>query len=413
MTSDTKYSAPAPPTPPPLRGSEAGTFAHYSVTVRLPDIGRRMIAENDFSMEIAGNLAALIGEIPEGLICPLKDRSAPDFGAWTRYIEPYLGQNWLEVPWFFAETYFYRRALDAIGYFEPGPGHGLDPFAWQKRQGLETNAEAIGSLASGLSMQLAEDDRDEQAKLRRVVKKNLWGNQADLSLWPAGDGEGPGRAEEADRDERILVDDSQNVSKFLSDKQRKHGRVDFIMDNAALELVNDLALADYLLGTGLTESVRLHLKSHPTFVSDAMVKDVQLAIAYLYASSDSQVQDLGKRLEQHVRAERFQLVEDFFWTSPLAFWEMPATLRTELSYADLLISKGDANYRRLLGDRHWPFITPAEDVLRYVPAPLVALRVCKSEVIVGLRPGQPEELDQVDPDWKINGEWGMIQFVRP
>jgi len=232
-------------------------------------------------------------------------------------------------------------------------------------------------------------------------------------LWPAGDGEGPGRAEEADRDERILVDDSQNVSKFLSDKQRKHGRVDFIMDNAGLELVNDLALADYLLETGLTESVRLHLKSHPTFVSDAMVKDVQLAIAYLYASSDSQVRDLGKRLEQHVRAERFQLVEDFFWTSPLAFWEMPATLRKELSHADLLISKGDANYRRLLGDRHWPFITPAEDVLRYVPAPLVALRVCKSEVIVGLRPGQPEELDQVDPDWKINGEWGMIQFVRP
>jgi hypothetical protein len=133
----------------------------------------------------------------------------------------------------------------------------------------------------------------------------------------------------------------------------------------------------------------------------------------LYASSDSQVQDLGKRLKQHVRVERLQLVEDFFWTSPLAFWEMPATLRTELSYADLLISKGDANYRRLLGDRHWPFITPAEDVLRYVPAPLVALRVCKSEVIVGLRPGQPEELDQVDPDWKINGEWGMIQFVRP
>ena len=413
MISQSDYSSPAPPMPPPLRGSEIGTFAYYTVTVRIPDIGRRMLAENDFSMETEGKLAALIGEIPNGLICPLKDRSAPDFGAWTRYIEPHLGKSWLEAPWFFAETYFYRRALDAIGYFEPGPGHGLDPFAWQKRQGLETNEAAIGSLASGLNRQLAEDDSDEQVSLRRAVKKNLWGNQADLSLWPAGDQEGPGRGQEVDRAERILVDDSQNVSEYLSGKQRKHGRIDFIMDNAGLESVNDLAMADYLVETGLAESVRLHLKSHPTFVSDAMVKDVQLAIAYLYASSDSQVQALGERLEEHVRAERLQLVDDFFWTSPLAFWELPAILRRELTNADLLISKGDANYRRLVGDRHWPFTTPAEVVVRYVPAPLLALRVCKSEVIVGLKPGQSEELDQVDADWKTNGEWGMIQFVRP
>lgn len=382
------------------------------MTVRIPDIGRRMIAENDFSMEIEGKLAALIGEIPDGLICPLKDRVAPDAGVWTRYIEQYLGLNWLEVPWFFAETYFYRRALDAIGYFEPGPGHGLDPFAWQKRQGLDTNEKEIQSLASDLHRELAEKDRDEQANLGRAIKKNLWGNQADLSLWPAGDEKGPGRGQEVDRGERLVVDDTQNLVEFLSGRKRKNGRIDFIMDNAGLELVNDLILANYFLETGLTESVRLHLKSHPTFVSDAMVKDVRIAIAHLSASLDRRVRALGERLENQVRAERLQLVEDFFWTSPLAFWEMPAALRRVLTDADLVISKGDANYRRLVGDRHWPFTTPAEAVLRYLPVPLLALRVCKSEVIVGLRPGQPEELDQVDPDWKTNGEWGMIQFIQ-
>ena len=44
---------------------------------------------------------------------------------------------------------------------------------------------------------------------------------------------------------------------------------------------------------------------------------------------------------------------------------------------------GDANFRRLIGDRHWPWSTRPEDVLSYFPAPLLALRTCKSEVLIG------------------------------
>jgi hypothetical protein len=77
-----------------------------------------------------------------------------------------------------------------------------------------------------------------------------------------------------------------------------------------------------------------------------------------------------------------------------------------------LINKGDANYRRLLGDRHWPYTTPLADILCYLPAPLAALRVFKSEVAAGLKPGQPESLDRADPGWKTNGKWGVLQFVK-
>jgi hypothetical protein len=52
-------------------------------------------------------------------------------------------------------------------------------------------------------------------------------------------------------------------------------------------------------------------------------------------------------------------------------------------------------------------------VLRYLPAPLAALRVAKSEVVVGLKPGQAEALDEIDPVWKVDGRWGMIQLVEP
>ncbi|HEX6306022.1 MAG TPA: damage-control phosphatase ARMT1 family protein, partial [Anaerolineales bacterium] len=368
MNAELKPTSPKPPIPEPLRGAEIGTFAHSSVVVRLPDIGRRIFAENDFPNEIMGKLEALIGEIPYGQICPLNDPGAPDLGAWTRYIEPYLGQNWLQVPWFFAETYFYRRVLEASRYFQPGQGQGVDPYAAQKRRGLETGARTFPLAPSQVLLgRSREGPGDREDRLIQRLRTNLWGNQADLSLWPADEDQKPGQSEDRVREDRILVDHSVQVAAYLDESRAQPGRVDFIMDNAGLELVNDLALADYLLAGGFARGVRLHLKSHPTFVSDAMIKDVREAIAHLYASADDEVRAFGKRLEKHWRAGRLHLVEDFFWTSPLAFWQLPAHLQQELAGADLIISKGDANYRRLLGDRHWPFTIPAADVLRYAP----------------------------------------------
>jgi hypothetical protein len=91
-------------------------------------------------------------------------------------------------------------------------------------------------------------------------------------------------------------------------------------------------------------------------------------------------------------------------------WLMPGPLRAELSESEMIISKGDANYRRLLGDRHWPPTTKFADVVGYSPAPLAALRTQKSEVAIGLEPGQAETVAGQDSEWLINGRWGVIQF---
>jgi len=48
-----------------------------------------------------------------------------------------------------------------------------------------------------------------------------------------------------------------------------------------------------------------------------------------------------------------------------------------------------------------------------LPAPFAVLRTLKGELIVGLQPGQAEELEAQDPTWMINGERGVIQFVHP
>ena len=109
---------------------------------------------------------------------------------------------------------------------------------------------------------------------------------------------------------------------------------------------------------------------------------------------------------------QLQLREHFFWTSPLSMWEMPDELRQELSKAALLISKGDANYRRLVGDRHWAFDTPLHGVLSYMPTASVGAAGFKSPVMVGLQPGQAQGMDGRDPQWLTNGKWGVIQFYR-
>src|SRR5215467_14514342 len=59
----------------------------------------------------------------------------------------------------------------------------------------------------------------------------------------------------------------------------------------------------------------------------------------------------------------------------------PDDMRALLAEADLVVAKGDANYRRALGDAHWPWTTPFVDIVSYFPTPLAFLRTCKAEVI--------------------------------
>jgi hypothetical protein len=241
---------------------------------------------------------------------------------------------------------------------------------------------------------------------------DLWGNQADLSLWPAGQAEQPSHTDLQSSQHHILVNDTGAVVDYLTGQRDKSLRLDLIVDNAGFELVCDLALTDFILSSSLASSVVLHLKYHPTFVSDAISQDVAQTINFLATDfSQPEAVNFGQRLQAHLDANQLQLQYDLFWTSPLSFWEMPQRVRQELAKSNLLISKGDANYRRLLGDRHWPYTTPFDDIVSYLPTPLVALRTFKSEVATGLQPEQIKALAEEDPHWLTNGQRGVIQLV--
>jgi hypothetical protein len=151
--------------------------------VRWPRIARRVVRENDYPDAINDRIRALVEDIPEAPVRPLDDPGAPDEALWNGWIDRYCGQTWLEIPWFIGETYFYRRIIEATGYFRPGPGRFSDPFLQQKQAGYDESRDAIQALARARAQ--AEDTAHPRAELVRLLKMALWGNQADLSMWDA------------------------------------------------------------------------------------------------------------------------------------------------------------------------------------------------------------------------------------
>ncbi len=398
-----------PQLPPPLYGNEPGSFAEATLGRRLPGIARSLL-DDPWHPQARLQLQALADDMPAGQLRPIQDPDAPDLMNWHTDLQPYLGQTWLEAPWFVAELYFFRRLLEATGYFQPGPGQGIDPYRSQKAKGSTGVTGQLEQALARLERAGFSGDEPLQETLSRLLHTVVWGNQADLSVWPVG-GAQPQPDAAGQLKAQLLVDDASSVAEFILQRPERLSYVVFILDNIGLELAYDLLLADFLLDRGLASQVRLYAKPFPTYVSDATIPDVHALVSRLSQAPEPRVSDLGKRLQACLDDDRLHLQTSFFWTSPLPAWEMPPELRQELSSAGLLISKGDANYRRWLGDRRWPFTTPIQQILSYRPAPLLLLRVMKAEVVAGLQPGQPEKLSLADPTWMFDGRSGLIQLV--
>lgn len=314
-----------------------------------------------------------------------------------------------------------------------------DPFDQQKQNGLLSSLEPIQRVAGNMNVVCGNEY--EREAFEGVVLTALWGNKMDLSLWPSskngsGGGGGDGKEEEGElhkametmiREGRkfILADDLMGIVEHAEkvknrendnngrDGKRRLKRFDIIVDNAGFELFTDLCLADYVISTKMVNVVVVHLKGHPVFVSDAMVKDVNYTVSVLCESSETAVQELGSRWRKYIDEGRMVLSYDYYWSQPFAFWEMPTRLRETMSGSNLVFIKGDCNYRRCLGDREWQLDTPWKDIMNYFPAPAAALRVLKAELGCGMSKDKMAEAESADKDWLTNGKFAVVQFLDP
>jgi hypothetical protein len=177
--------------------------------------------------------------------------------------------------------------------------------------------------------------------------------------------------------------------------------------NCGLELVSDLLLVDGLLRIVQPKTVRLHAKDVPVFVSDVLPKDVEPTLAWLAQQGG---EELAGRLRAALDDGRLVVEAHAYYTGAAPFWQAPDDLRAAFANAAIVITKGDANYRRLLGDLHWAHDADFAELMSYWPTSLAALRTCKSGVLVGVEPAVEAAAAAAHPDkWLVGGLYGCVQ----
>lgn len=221
----------------------------------------------------------------------------------------------------------------------------------------------------------------------------------------------------------IVIDDTSPIWNQL--KKMKHpgdhpsdhpasARIDIILDNSGYELITDLCLAEFLVASGLATTVHFHGKAFPWFVSDTTQKDFYSTLTQLEQSTNEVVARFGQKWLKRLQDNSWCFTTHDFWTLPYTFDQMRLrcpNLYNHLANSDLIIFKGDLNYRKLVGDINWDTTTPFQEALRgFHPAPLCVLRTIKSDTVAGLNDCIKRKVSEIDAQWMVNGNWGVISF---
>ena len=129
------------------------------------------------------------------------------------------------------------------------------------------------------------------------------------------------------------------------------------------------------------------------------------------------IQYTGKYWRDAQSAGKHKFQAHPFWTTQHPFGRMSVLqpdLFTELAEGDLVIFKGDLNYRKLTYDGTWPKTTSFDKAMGPFARPqhgkairTLALRTCKADVCVGLSPGQEEKLEN---GWTRYGHYGVVSY---
>jgi hypothetical protein len=303
------------------------------------------------------------------------------------------------------------------------------------------------------------EDAAEKEKLLfiEMCEICLWGNATDLSLLTSLTFEDiqklQGSEARKNSEKNILVNDLPRVYDALKNQKDGGtvGRIDIVLDNSGFELFVDLILAGYLLAAGLANEVVFHPKSLPWFVSDVLPGDFEDLMSALrdpityFAAPENTDCTAGEGLEPILLtdlqksnlkfvvshwddlrvAPKLRLLPSRFWTTAASYWRLPTAvpeLFEDLKKSELVIFKGDLNYRKLTADSAWDPTTKFEVAIGDLGKPgsgvrILALRTCKADVVVGLEPGKDEELraaegeeERVKRKWAWTGKWAVVQF---
>ena len=369
--------------------SQLDSFAYFTIKERFPKI------YNDYC---SGNFDDFVEHttVEDALKNIFKQNECSDLsfiqGKETKTLKDFFESE----PFFESEVLFYHVLLAQKEYFK----NKNDFFAIKKDTDYTNEHDSYRKelenlFNQGNYYQNIKDQREkflsQQRDFRAILNYSLTANTGDLSQL------------EINRPDsvRILHDDTDKCFNFIISK--KHKRFDIICDNSGAELFSDIYLAVFMIIHDYVNKVVLHVKSYPYFVSDATIDDFgKLVNTLTKDNSNSQLLELLSKKKIEVKTHKF-------WTEAKYFYELPKDLEINKNSTDLLIVKGDLNYRRLVMDKNWQTTDSFEKRCLIKNIPVIAPRVLKSDVLVGVEPIFVSMAKAQDKKYKTDGKWGIIQ----
>lgn len=422
------------PLPQPAWTSDPKLFAYPTVRQRWPTIVRDAADEcRRAGIEsVAAKLSHLLGDFESDARVTAFPEDAvarkPELRAYNESLAALGTVTWRNGPWLFLECYLYQLFDD--WFLEAG--RKFDVFENLKTSTFKQLSAGVLELCKRVDICCDELKKSSEDDLRLLFIEFadilLWGNATDLSLLAGNvtlqDIRSVQGAEVRKKNEdKILVNDIEAAWAHLD---KKRGRVDFVLDNSGFELFADLCFSIFLLELKLATEVHLHCKEIPWFVSDTMPKDVEALVAQLeepgFFPESAHIANFAERVRALLAAGKIKVLHHPFWTQGGNFWALPQLdLYSDLKQLSLVVFKGDLNYRKLTGDLQWDPTTPFRTAVQGLAArlPILALRTCKADVVVGLKSGEYEELARqyeaaghdVGEFWTSSGKWAVISFL--
>lgn len=362
-----------------LRGNEANSFAQVSILVRLPNIIHKAVD----TLRSMSNFQSIKGCDRDQAIRELEVLA--DNIANNRHLpehkEDIKETNWLDSPWLAVECLCYIEIQRITNHLK------IDLFYYLKDLALLHSKATILFISSTLL----------QSQLEQLLILSLWGNLSDLSL-------SFDTPQLPDTNERIISNHSSKVIPVLL----RAKVISIVLDNSGLELYCDLCLLSFLTRS-LGIQVNIYVKSFPWFVSDTTTSDIHTLFAFC---SEIGLESQVLEMQTFLKEKKWIIIDDPFFTTSISYRSMPLKLREDLALSDLVIMKGDLNYRKLIDDRKYPMIKGLDEVIDEIPLnfPCLLLRVCKSDCCIGLEESILENL--TDPNWCVSGKYGVIQFCE-
>jgi uncharacterized protein with ATP-grasp and redox domains len=360
-----------------ISAEDPNTFARFTIEKRIPSNLDQIIASDLFDFKITYRLTSLKHKIKSLKVQSL-DLEDDERSYWEEFLKIYDQKSILEIPFFFSEMYFYRHLLNITEFSI----NQIDPFSLIKNKELAGKDDKFDKLLTSTG------------SLEDAILVSLAGNKTDLS-----------QLEKSDSSLQIIVNDTKELIEQIKNQETVH----IILDNAGTELFSDFLLVKQILASDATKKVILYLKKLPLLVSDATMSDIDTLLNFLNESKKITLNDLSRYLNAQIENGSIEFVIDSFWNSPNHFTAIPDHMQERIKPNDVVISKGDANYRRFYEDR---MIPPTYEGAALLSSNQFAIRTLKSEITAGLKAGMSEEFYKNDPKWMVNGKFAVIQKMN-